>query len=78
MTSDIFPVERLGLHLVQDSTPQTFDLANEFGPQLLIIDTLQVLQVFLLLSGPHESKTVSILEKVDNQSSDSVFLFDAI
>mmetsp|Transcript_29085 Transcript_29085/g.28077 ORF Transcript_29085/g.28077 Transcript_29085/m.28077 type:complete len:306 (-) Transcript_29085:567-1484(-) len=75
---DLLPIEDLRLHLLEDPLPQAVHLLHKLRPELALLDELQVLQVLLLLNGPHHREAVPILEEIHDQPPDPVLLLDGV
>ena len=51
---------------------------RKLGPELRILHLLQVLEVSFVFDWSHHGKAISILEKLFDHSTNSVFLLDCI
>lgn len=77
-TRDELSVDLLGLHLPEDLSSQCRDLLDELGPQTLIVEIVQHLELLLLLDGPDNRMAISILEEVAHETSDPILLLDRV
>ena len=71
-------VELLGLDAVQNLPPESVDLLDELGPQLVHGDVSQVLEHVLLGQWTNHGATVAFLKERLEQATDAILLIDGL
>jgi hypothetical protein len=78
VTREFLPMHELGFDPVDDLAPELHELLNKLRSEVVKVDLLQGLEIFLLGERANHGATVSLFEEGLEEAADAVLLFNAI